>query len=168
MSGLLRFRRPMGAAGSYTLRPLLPIARSGLGPGRRTGEAALRRHDEVLSEDLRTRHLVEKTLQPIDDRRGHPVRSVDQKVAVVIVGEIAHLEDRGRCMRRGSVLVATPVESVVRAHGSTYVLDVIVKTCQFRVLVGQPCDQFVLVRAAPRSVRDLEAAVLSCAITVRV
>src|SRR5438309_3998817 len=145
MSGLLRFRRPMGAAGSYTLAAMLPIARSGLWPGRRTGEAALRRHDQVLAEDLRLRHVVEKTLQPIDDRGGDAVRFVDQEVAVVIVGEVAHLEDRSRCMCCGSVLVATPVERIVSAHGSTYVLEVIVKTRQFRVLITQPGHQFVLV-----------------------
>src|SRR5438552_15668177 len=164
MSGLLRFRRPMGAAGSYTLAAMLPIARSGLWPGRRTGEAALRRHDQVLAEDLRLRHIVEKTLQPIDDRGGDTVRFVDQEVAVVIVGEVAHLEDRSGCVCRGRVLVAAPVEGVVGTHGSTYVLEVIVETRQFRVLIAQHGAQFVLVRAAPRSMRDLEAAVLTGAI----
>src|SRR5207249_9340895 len=92
----LNVRRPMGAAGSYTLAALLPMGRRGhccapdrtrrsSGAGRRTREAALLRDDEVLSEDLRTRHLVEEPLDPVDDRRRDAVRLVDHELAVVVV-----------------------------------------------------------------------------------
>src|SRR6266700_7319950 len=125
MSGLLELSSPDGR-GWIVHAGSAPAHRTAVGitarhrtrrssaAGRRTREAALLRDDEVLPEDLRTRHLVEEPLDPVDDRRRDAVRLVDHELAVVVVREEAHLQDRRRGMRRGGVLITAPIESRVR------------------------------------------------------
>jgi hypothetical protein len=60
-----------------------------LGPRRRTRAAALR-YDQVIAEDLRPRHFVEKALDAVDDRESDTVAVVEHQASVVAVGEETH------------------------------------------------------------------------------
>src|SRR5438309_10451411 len=156
--GLLNFCRPMVAEEGYHSGTCAWPCRS-----RRK-----RRHNEILTEDLRPGCFVKELHDTVSDRGSEEIGLVEHERPVVVIREVAHLEDHRGRVCGDSVLEPTPTVRVVPAHRRSAVGRVVVKTRRRAKRILDVVQQRIPVRFASRSVRHLASTIPSGAAAIRV